>query len=273
MCEKGEALGDCKLLTKNVLETAVKADLGQEWDLLNYEVQDFTKKGDNFQSLVTKVTCNISSREKQSTTNYIAKLNPLCGLSKSNEEMSKEFFIREGNFLKDVAIELNQILTELNMPRVVFPECVYVNFEKGKELMLTKDLRQKNFTMIDKTVPMDSQQIFLLLKTLARFHASSVVLQKRLSAEKVMSKYPFMYDRWLLPGTQSRENFESFMKDSIDITLKIIQKLKGYDKQCQWLKSIKDKAMDIYTRLLTNAPENVKVIIHGDCWSNNLLFR
>ncbi|MCL4124290.1 UNVERIFIED_CONTAM: hypothetical protein GTU68_037107, partial [Idotea baltica] len=259
-------------ITHKRLNEAVKNDLGPEWELKDFEIKDFTKKGDNYACIVTGVSCRVARKEDEKTAYYVAKLNPLRPMS-TNNVICENIFAKEGSFLIQVSPTLNAILREIQYPTINFPECVYANLEYGREILLLKDLRLKGFKMFDKHRGMDFEHSKMLIKELAKLHSSSLLFKDTLINKTVNDVYPFLFNEFLEVQETGRETFEAFIKSNVDTSLKMIKHLKQYEKQYKWLENLKENVMDTFLDLIKESPENMRVICHGDCWNNNVLFR
>lgn len=259
-----------QLLTQKVLETALKNDLGAQWKLKDYVIKDFTKRGDNYASVVTSISCTATCNENEKKTYYVAKLNPLRQMTIMDQAMN-DLFIRESTFFTDIAIKLNDILHSLNKSKVNFPNCIYYNLGLRQEIILSKDLRQQGYKMFDRKVGMDVQHSELLIKEMSKMHAASYIFQSQ-EGKSLLDIYPFLKDAWLEPNSSSREVYELFIKSGIGISLKLLEHVEGYEKQQNWLRDL-DEVESIYIDLIKQSPEKMKVICHGDCWNNNVLFR
>lgn len=260
------------LLTEEVLKCALKKDLGPKWDLKKFNLKDFTKKGDNYLSLVTSITCIATCNGQEKETFYVAKSNPLLQANSMNENLN-EFFTKEGIFLSDVAIKLNHILQEINYPKINFPECLYCNFKGKQEVIIMKNLQKKGYRMFDKEKEIDVKHSELVVKELAKLHASSHILKNKLKEKYILDLYPFLKDKWIDAHGENQEFIDGMLKGNITISIKFLDKFSGYKKQQEYLKSLRENIKDIFCKLIQDTSETMRVICHGDCWTNNLVFR
>lgn len=60
------------LLTSEALEAALKKDLGPEWSLMKFQVNDFTQKGDNYSCFVTGICCEAKANELTKKAYHVA---------------------------------------------------------------------------------------------------------------------------------------------------------------------------------------------------------
>ena len=77
------------------------------------------------------------------------------------------------------------------------------------------------------------------------------------------------------------ENWAYFLKKSqkllsafetqIKFSRELLTKVGGYERAIRWIDDILPKLSDMIGEQLSSG--RVKLVCHGDCWSNNILFR
>ncbi|MCL4165737.1 UNVERIFIED_CONTAM: hypothetical protein GTU68_017253 [Idotea baltica] len=127
--------------------------------------------------------------------------------------------------------------------------------------------------MIDRVSGMDLKHSKIVIKEIAKLHATSFILANTLKNQTIIEKYPFLETKWMNYGTKAFELFKSIISNGVSISSAITRQLNDYKEQNSWLETHKNKLIDVYLELLNSSPENMKVINHGDCWNNNLLYR
>ena len=65
------------LIRQQDVEITLKLDQGAQASLDSFEIQDFTKKGDNNACVVTSILVKYTKISRQYKTSYVVKLNPL----------------------------------------------------------------------------------------------------------------------------------------------------------------------------------------------------
>ena len=159
------------ILTEEAVRRVLAVDKGDKAELISWKVDNFTKDGDNYSSVVVGIKVNYSTGQEQSNVSYVAKLNPSRN-AQQYEELDKDLFMKESNFFLKTLPILNQILESIGKPTLNLPRCFHSILEKGKEQNYFEDLREKGFQMFDRKRGMDVPHAMLILKELARLHAS-----------------------------------------------------------------------------------------------------
>ncbi|XP_077290752.1 uncharacterized protein LOC143914412 [Arctopsyche grandis] len=205
----------------------------------------------------------ITSKEKELTLNLILKLAP------SEPEMSSfvpidQIFEREINVYTKILETFDAV--QENIPEVYkfrHAKCYKVVNEDVKKLLILEDLSVKDFRLVHKGESLDFPHTKLVITNLARLHALSFVLKKRNMDE--LSRMSDYVKEHHFGGL-----FQSYIQYVADITLSLIKDDTEIDKFKEYSKNIVDK---FFEKRSSNLAHPYNVICHGDCWSNNLLFK
>lgn len=141
--------------------------------------------------------------------------------------------------------------------------------ENGYKKILLENLQTKGFQLHDKTKTLNHEHLEILFKTYGVFHAISMALRVQNNEE---------FKRFVTTLTSLREMI--FINDDF-LSLLLIQRLKECRK---YFDPITDGGiLNKLNEFETNAPARIHealndykkegVIIHGDCWNNNYLFK
>ncbi|XP_050697071.1 uncharacterized protein LOC126985758 isoform X8 [Eriocheir sinensis] len=264
-----EAVTPQSLVTEDHVRAVLAADKGAEARLAAWKVVDFTKKGDNYACIVSSVEVTYELGGQSSEASYVVKLNP-CVSNPLADAVNDIAFVKEGNFYLGLIPELNCMLKEIGQREINFPKCFKVCLEKGKECIFLEDLRSRGYKMSDRKQGLDEAHTTLVLRELARLHAASLLLQKKYPGEDFNEKYPCL-QKDMHYFMETCEAFVKLVNDSLKFAQTILNKVGGYERAVAWIDTLLPRLVDIiYEQLRFGEP---KVVCHGDCWNNNLLFR
>ncbi|CAG9835911.1 unnamed protein product [Diabrotica balteata] len=147
------------------------------------------------------------------------------------------------------------------------PKCLATCRERGKEKLMLENLKFRNFTLHPKKEFVGYKMFETIFNTYGKYHGACLAF-KHSQPEKFLE---------LANGFQN--NFKNFIKAGV---------LKGAIlKMCSMVKSIlKEKQPELYEKFIPFADNAVEkflncldyrspysVITHGDCWSNNMMFK
>lgn len=269
----GKSLSDMvtpqSLVTEDHVRAALSADKGAEARLAAWKVVDFTKKGDNYACVVSSVEVTYDLDDQSSEVSYVVKINA-CRKDTLTEFLNGIIYEKEAEFYSSLIPELNTVLKEIDQGEINVPKCLHVSLEKGKEILFLEDLRCREFKMFDHRRGMDTPHVNLVLRELAKLHAAGLLLEHRHPREDIIGKYPFLKRNWSNIAAESREMLK-VIEDGIKFAQEMLAAVGGYERAVAWLDTLVPKLLDVYHEQLECGEP--KVICHGDCWTNNLLFR
>ncbi|XP_045114530.1 uncharacterized protein LOC123506480 isoform X1 [Portunus trituberculatus] len=255
------------LVTEDHVRAALTSDKGTAAQLTDWKVVDFTKKGDNYACLVTSVEVKYELDGKSSEVVYVVKLN--SGKTIGGDNLVHILFEKECNFFLDIAPQINSVLKEIGHTEINVPKCFHASLEEGKEVIFLEDLRARGYKMADRKQGLDKAHTTLVLRELARLHAASLLLQNRTPGEHLGEKYHLL-KIGLAYFFQNYDAMLNIIKDSVSFSQTLLKTVGGYERVNSWMDTILANVVDIFEMLNCGEP---KVVCHGDCWNNNLLFR
>ncbi|XP_042872421.1 uncharacterized protein LOC122253421 [Penaeus japonicus] len=255
-------------ITKENVEAALKTDKGSEAHLVSFTVQECTKKGDNYATMVARVNVNYSLNETDHSVSYIVKYNPKS--FKAFEKFAYIVFKKETMFYQHLVHDIQSQLQDIGQTPLRVAKCFYTSLEENREVIFLEDLRPRGFKMFDRKKGMDVAHTKLVLEELARLHAASYLLKAKIP--DLTEKYPILNLDWINYADDARETmYETFTKQ-MDIVKDMLSKVGGYEVTENWLSRNKERVLEILDNQLERVPP-YDVLCHGDCWNNNVLFR
>ncbi|XP_047501428.1 uncharacterized protein LOC125047255 [Penaeus chinensis] len=255
-------------ITQESVEAALRNDKGSDARLVSFTVQECGKKGDNYATFVDRVNVIYSLLETTHSVSYVVKYNP--NRFKAFEELSYVVFVKEAMFYEHLVQDIQSQLNEIGQKPLRVPQCYYTSLEENREVIFLEDLRPKGFTMFDRKKGMDVAHTKLVLEELARLHAASYLL--KVKTPDLAEKYPILNMDWLNYADDARETVQERFSDQMDMVRDMLKKVGGYEVAENWLKRNKVRILEILENNIKGVPP-FDVLCHGDCWTNNVLFR
>ncbi|KAK2585082.1 hypothetical protein KPH14_008596 [Odynerus spinipes] len=150
------------------------------------------------------------------------------------------------------------------------PRCVYA----GREEVIMEDLREKGYNVCERRDYLDLDHCLYALKALAKFHAKSLAIK---------IKDPETFKKLIAPVKETifHESTGPAIGKSIDTTVGIsIEHLESIkprtaelEKAIEYMKSFEGNCYDKMKDLINLPKEKNFLILHGDPWENNILFK
>ncbi|KAL7648257.1 UNVERIFIED_CONTAM: hypothetical protein RMT77_000163 [Armadillidium vulgare] len=246
-------------------------DKGKDAELLSFNLKPFNTNGENYQSVIACVEVRYKQKGSNFQDSYFAKINP-CYPTNAHTEVLETMFQIETDVLFIIVKGMNKQLHELNLPRIATPKLYARNLEKGREVFIAENLRSQGFITIDKRKVMDFDHTVLVLKELGRFHASSLLYEETLHPKSIEESFNLKDPRFDY-NHESFKVFDKFNTSIVRILSEILMK-EGpkYEKCVSWIHDHLDRMTGyFFDKNIPVKPFNL--LLHGDCWTNNFLFR
>ena len=285
-------------LTACAVESAVEACYGSHMHLQDWRIQPFTKKGDNYSTIVTSIEVTlVETQDQEGTSSNVLKVvkkneDSLTETddSKKKQSQSKSIILhhsfvakffpdredgairsifenlhkREGEFFLTIRPRLNTVLQALNKSTLLIPKCYHACYDKRKELLINEDMRKYGYKMADRTIGMNRLNTILVLKELASLHASSYVLRKQNNNEDFEVTYPFTRDFFKDPKHPTIPCFDSIYNGNFLGASEMLRQFTGYEKASAKLLEMVPDLVPKLADQLVNADDRFAVICHGD---------
>ncbi|CAH1170176.1 unnamed protein product [Phaedon cochleariae] len=237
-------------------------------DLTNYqiEVHEGNKKGEGY--LGDLLFVSLTNRKTNEELHLVIKQALASGTETSSNFVSS-IFQNESSFYENLWPSLKKF--QGNFPNakqfLKVPKHYAIDTKKGAEKILLENLRYKGFRNHVKTDFFKKEQLEYVLKCYGQFHAISMALRqinpehfqeiadRLVECSGVFSEMPFFQQAICLCCQDVISSFNETEE-------KIVEKFKVYAK----------KGPEIFNKIRKYNGIN-RVIIHGDCWSNNIMFK
>ncbi|XP_026472445.1 uncharacterized protein LOC113376659 [Ctenocephalides felis] len=258
-----------KHVVKLIEETTQELGL-KKWE---YYIEPGSKKGDNYIGLIYRViVTGLNFKGATVKLSLIAKLAPENEIRREKYQV-EDCFAREKLTYESVLPEMTKIQKQQNISSddrfISDMKCYRISTEKGKECILMEDITTKGYQMWDRNKPLDLDHAVLAMQQLGKFHAISFALKdqkpelfKKFSnlEDVVFSNEEYFTD--LIPY------FNLFIDKAID-TLDD-NEIGARDKMQEFKKHFMKIMFD---GVKASLAEPYAVVCHGDCWTNNMMFK
>ncbi|XP_077285074.1 uncharacterized protein LOC143910456 [Arctopsyche grandis] len=250
------------VLRDEIIETIHRISINEKIEDAILDISEASAKGDNYMGKLYRVK---ASDKHGKSINLIVKCSP--ELKMLRQTFPVDFFYeREIIAYSEILPALDALQDELSIPQKDrFRHAKYYESidEVEKECIFIGDLAVDGYKLYNRHKPFDKQHLQLVMKTLARLHATSHAMKKINPElyEKLTQKItkPANFEAGEAMMEMGKNKCVSVMEDTE--TRKIIEN------------ALKNTAQT-YKRFLdpeTTSPYNV--ICHGDSWINNFLFK
>lgn len=253
---------------ENIVES-VKLALATEENLTNSEIVlgEESKKGDGVIAVINRfIFAGTDSKNNIRSRHLILKTAPVHEIYRTSSPIH-EMYENEIYAYETVLPTLRKINEEFGLKFVNYPICYRTNLEENREYLVLEDLNTRDFKLWDKRKTMDDDHLHLVLENLAKFHAASICIKKK------------RLDVWEKLTADLNGAWKTFFGRTefcdaiIDMAKTLDFLFEDKEDVLERFKMFRDTEMKEFLRDFCNRIDSDSVIVHGDLWSNNILFR
>lgn len=258
-------------LTEYMKECLDKVALAEGFQNYTFNIEAGSGVGDGFVGILFKVTIIENNSDKQI---HVVVKAPPENMARRRDFGAMEMFEREVYVYNVVLPEFVQFQVENRITKSMgffnFPKCYFAEFntERDDSIIIMEDLRTTDHKMWDKFVPTNYEHTKLFVAALGRFHAVSFAIKHQRPEQ--FAKFKNMNDN--MTERMTGEQMVSMMQSSIDRAIGTLNDNEQQKKNK--IMNIRDNFGSIMRELVDGTiAEPYSVIGHGDCWSNNFMYK
>lgn len=248
-----------------IIRKKLHKDSMEDFSLITYEVVPIDEVN-GFMGQYFTLKATVASPQSPLETkniNFFTKLPPPI------TSPQYDFIQQYGTFKKEVALYTTVFPEVLDgLDKRYIPEC-FLGLED--DVIVLEDMAHSGYEMPDKYKPFDFEHCKILMKTLARFHAKSLIFEE-LYQKSLHDEFSHCMQETLWPLTDGRAKamFDAAVKGIVSL-IDLIPNL-DEDQKKTFSTKVTDLCVDHANKLLPSM-KHKNVLCHGDLWANNILFK
>ncbi|XP_059621269.1 uncharacterized protein LOC132264937 [Phlebotomus argentipes] len=228
-------------------------------------VQISGNRGEQFPSLMWRVSVEYEIAKTKTVVkgSYIVKTSMEKTCPEVKLFASHGLFPREVEMNEKIRPEMARILSNVGDNSQLFPMAIACDHER--EAIVFQDLVPRGYKIIDKDKRLDLVHAEMVLTKLARMHAASVVFSH---------SEPEIVDNFTV-GLLSRANSEvnKILISNLEALIDVVEKWEKFEKYKSSLKKIQKNFCQRGSDAYKASDRHINVLIHGDLWTKNVLFK
>ncbi|EEB19410.1 predicted protein [Pediculus humanus corporis] len=255
-------------LTQDFIENSLREGLDCEsFKIKNMKMTMAAAVGDHYGSQMFRVnyTYSTDDRKTEKESSIIIKVVPKGYFGEMLVKTS--FFDIEGESLTVILPEVYKIMTKVypEQPKL-WADCYYYQGHP-KNVIVMEDLKLSGFVLGNRFQGLDYEHSSLVIESLAKLHGTSfVLLQEKPEMFKNLNK-PF----W---KSDNEEMFKIMFEENINFLTEDMKSWDDFDKKSIYVDKLsKVEIIKGIINVWERDEKNLKVLIHGDSWLNNFMFR
>ncbi|XP_060534510.1 uncharacterized protein LOC132706930 [Cylas formicarius] len=251
-------------LREDQLNLIRKSAYENGFENFDIEADKGTIKGDNYLGEIY----TIRVREK----NGDRVLNLILKSASTNAKLRevvviKNIFSREAFLYQMVLPELYKLQEDkaISDRFTGSAKCYGTTLVDQEESILMENLKSDGFKLWERRKPMDEHHIELVFSEYARYHAASMAL-KQLKPEKFSELSENLGDVFATDNPSSQERWKAYEQSVFQSILEVVNDDDRLRMSAENFRDSKDQFFE-------DLKQEKYVITHGDCWTNNMLFK
>uniref|UniRef100_A0A2A4JCW2 CHK kinase-like domain-containing protein n=1 Tax=Heliothis virescens TaxID=7102 RepID=A0A2A4JCW2_HELVI len=256
--------GDISNINEVQLQFINKVILEQGLKVNKLVFQPVGKAGDNFASSVKRITIE----SNKGNTKMILKIAPSIKFVRQVKNTEIQFK-NEHIMYTEVLPKFLSLQKAAGVPQneqIRFAKCYGSLTEQPNEVIVLEDLNESDYIMLDKFKSLSDDCVKSVLKNFAIFHSLSYVLQKQEpeTFDEINGKLTSMLTVFL-----EKPDFMKIIQVMEADTLSLFDN----DPRKSLLINKIGNIPQMRNKLLNDEDNEHSVILHGDGWTNNILFK
>lgn len=231
------------------------------------KVTSFTVKravppGNNFISVLLRVTVTYTEGTKDSKRNLIIKLVDSDPVNAKRME-EHGFYKREIIMFGRILPKITQLLEQVGDFEKIVPELLAVDYTT--QTLVFEDLTEKHFQTGNCKTGIDQSHIDIIIRKIAKFHACSLLLKSQ------ESETFEEFNKGLI--AEDRSGPTKFFELTLTDLIEEIGSWEGYDLYKNKFQKLKEIFVEQGVEVYKQEDGEFCVLNHGDLWTNNLMFQ
>lgn len=233
-----------------------------------------SKHGDGFFGVLYAVT--VAGTKGQNAANelhLVCKVPPSsktrCENFKMDIVFSREIYVYAKLLPAFIQFQQEKSLTEINSFRS-FPKAYKSenDMEINSHVLIMEDLRPKRYVMWPKENPITFDHEVLVMQELGKFHAISFAMKDQRPNQ--FHEYTQLND--ILIENSIRGKFRTYCNKTVEYAASVMECDENRELLHTFQHTFADMMEDLADLNLASSKE-FAIVIHGDCWLNNILFQ
>ncbi|XP_054081386.1 uncharacterized protein LOC105208420 isoform X2 [Zeugodacus cucurbitae] len=252
-------------LTKDYLEHCLREHYKDEkLKILRWDVRPALGKGENYGGVLTRILA-----EYQTYLGTIVPGHYVVKTSFETDEFSRklmepyDIFNREMSIYQNVLPRLNALLRGIGDQEKIFADTIAVDRERSA--LIFEDLNVREFVMPNRLVGLNMTLAKIVLRKIAKMHASSAVLNEREGGCLET------FDRGFF--NRHTDNYMPGFEGLLTACSRRVAQWEGYQYYANKLMTLKSKYAELGKQVFDPIPSHVNVLTHGDLWTNNVMVK
>ncbi|XP_050341366.1 uncharacterized protein LOC126767781 [Bactrocera neohumeralis] len=252
-------------LTKDYLEQCLRKHYkDKKLKILRWDVRPALGKGENYGGVLTRIRAECQTHLGAVVSgHYVVKTSFEADEFARKTMEPYDIFNREMSIYENVLPRLNALLGEIGDHDKIFAETIAVDRERSA--LIFEDLNVREFVMPNRLAGLNMNLSKMVLRKIAKMHASSTVLNERENGCLET------FDRGFF--NRHTDNYMPGFEGLLMACSRRVAQWDSYQYYANKLMALKSKYAELGKQVFDPIPGHVNVLAHGDLWTNNIMVK
>ncbi|XP_067004289.2 uncharacterized protein [Anabrus simplex] len=253
-------------LDTDFFETTLRNAYHEKPDLrvIKVFVRPITAKGDNLGSALYRAVIDCEIESNSLKYHLIVKSFPTGDLFRQLV-VEMGVFRREFHIYKFTLPAMHALLNKV--PDLKESTFSARNFPTSRtDTLVLEDLNADGYQLAERSHQLDLQHCVAALRTLANFHALSIILSINVPRSMETFRESFYIE-------ERREMIAEFLEPNLLSLADLVEGWTGFERFGDKLRMVASQAVDCIINVAKAKRGSIAVLNHGDFWVNNILFK
>ncbi|XP_014093940.2 uncharacterized protein [Bactrocera oleae] len=255
-----------KWLTAELFENVLNEYIPKFRKITRFEAKPALAAGENYATVMLRI--HIDFELTDTLTDSISLMMKLPQENKILQDMMRKhnIFEIEYKMYHEVLPEFKKMYLSAGVNAMFSANCYNIDTPSEFGVILLEDLRPLGYKNANRLEGLNLEHTKAVLERLSQWHAAS--------AARVETKgiYPEIIAKGMFSETQ-RETMENFSATIKPQFLSSIKTIEGSEDYMDDLVNVLHNITDLLFSTSKYDPNEFNVLNHGDCWSNNIMFK
>ncbi|XP_059217682.1 uncharacterized protein LOC106087274 [Stomoxys calcitrans] len=248
----------------SLFENVIKKIVPEFKEIKTFKLTNALLPGENYATIMLRIQLDVDLKDNTAHTETLMMKIP-HDTEVYRKEMAKwDMFTIESLMYREIIPELEQLYLHSGLTIQLCPTSYLLATDK--EYILLEDLKKRGYRNTKRQDGLDMEHCKKVLEKIAQLHAASAVRVER------KGPYPKQYVKGIANDV-GFETIRTLMDSCVKNALKVAKSFPNHEMYYEEMQNMGKQFTEVLFETSAYDDTDFNVLNHGDCWSNNIMFK